>query len=125
MIHLDTHVVAWLYAGDLRRFPQPVIDLLDAEELQVSPMVLLELQYLHEIGRASDPAETVFRGLEREIGLKICDRPFPEVILSALGRSWTRDPFDRLIASQAEVAGVSLLTKDQSLLAHEAHALWG
>jgi PIN domain nuclease of toxin-antitoxin system len=44
VIYLDTHVVVWLYAGDLELLPQEVRELLEGEELVISPMVELELQ---------------------------------------------------------------------------------
>ena len=50
VIHLDTHVVVWLYAGDLRRFSPGARRRLGGEELRISPMVAIEIQYLHEVG---------------------------------------------------------------------------
>ena len=38
--------------------------------------------------------------------------------------AFTRDPFDRLIAAQAEVAGAELATKDRLLRANLRFALW-
>jgi PIN domain nuclease of toxin-antitoxin system len=51
MFHLDTHVVVWLYQGEVGRFPGPVLELLESETLAISPIVLLEMAYLKEIGR--------------------------------------------------------------------------
>jgi len=51
MIYLDTHVVVWLYAGDKKRFPAAVCKRIEDNELLISPIVLLELQYLKETGR--------------------------------------------------------------------------
>ena len=53
MIHLDTHVVVWLYTGEIERLSDAAVEALEAEELIVSPMVQLELTFLHEIGRLS------------------------------------------------------------------------
>ncbi len=39
MIYLDTHVVAWLYVGEIDRFPSRVCNLLEKEDLLVSPNV--------------------------------------------------------------------------------------
>jgi PIN domain nuclease of toxin-antitoxin system len=67
VIYLDTHVVVWLYAGDLELLPHGVRDLLEGEELVISPMVELELQYLYESGRTSQPGRVVVDALDEEI----------------------------------------------------------
>ena len=46
MIFLDTHVVIWLYAGEVERFPRRVQSRLESEALFISPIVLLEMQGL-------------------------------------------------------------------------------
>ena len=124
MIYLDTHVVAWLFAGRVDLLPRPVVELIDRDELLISPIVALELQYLFEIARTTEPAKVVVEALTRELGLKSCDLPFTEVIVEALNQSWTRDPFDRIIVSHAQLRGASLLTKDQTIRDHFTHALW-
>jgi PIN domain nuclease of toxin-antitoxin system len=62
--------------------------------------------------------------LERDLGLKVCDLPFPAVVEVALGQSWTRDPFDRLIASQALLRGATLVTRDRVIRDHFPQAVW-
>ena len=84
MIYLDTHVVAWLYTGDLGLFPAGVRRWLEEEELLISPMVELELQYLHEVGRTKVPGAEVVAALAAEIGLSRCDLPFEQVIAEAV-----------------------------------------
>lgn len=101
LIYLDTHVAAWLFAGRTDLLPQTVWTLLDEHDLLVSPAVKLELQYLYEIGRTAEPARVVIEALGRDLGLKVCDLPFPDVAEIAVDQAWTRDPFDRLIVSQA------------------------
>ena len=51
MIYLDTHVVVWLYAGDTERLSVHARQHIESNELLVSPIVLLELAYLKELGR--------------------------------------------------------------------------
>jgi PIN domain nuclease of toxin-antitoxin system len=124
LIYLDTHVAAWLYAGRIELLPQPVRALLEEQELLISPAVELELQYLFEIRRAADPARQVVETLEREIGLKVCNLPFPRVVEVALAQSWTRDPFDRLIVSQASLAEAALVSKDRLIRDHYPKTFW-
>ena len=108
MIYVDTHVVAWLYAGKPELFPAAVRSLLETEDLLISPMVELELQYLFELERTAEPGRVVVDALEREIGLTRCELPFNQVVAAALHHEWTRDPFDRLIVAQALRLGLRL-----------------
>jgi len=122
--YLDTHVAAWLYAGRLDLFPQPVLDRLDEDDLLVSPMVALEIEYLFERGRVREGWPPVFGALRRDLGVTPCDLPFDRVAERACVQRWTRDPFDRLIAAQAAVRGVELITKDRRMREHCNWAVW-
>lgn len=124
MILLDTHVVAWLYAGQVDRFPPKARELLDSEELGLSPTVALELQYLHEIGRLLPPPDAFLVELGRTLGLRVVDSSLDEVIREAIQLTWTRDPFDRLIAAHATLHAAPLLTADESIHSHLADAVW-
>jgi PIN domain nuclease of toxin-antitoxin system len=93
--YLDTHAVAALYQGDLSPFSPAALRVIDEEDdLRISPMVLLELEYLHEIKR-----------------------------IKATEERWTRDPFDRLILAQARLHGARPVTRDRLLRSRYPHAL--
>lgn len=124
LAYLDTHVVMWLYAGETSLFPPAVLGLLSDAPLTISPVVLLELQYLFEIERIKTGPEKIFKSLEKSIGLKICRMDFQKVVMASLKQSWTRDPFDRLITAQATIANVPLITRDGSILKHYSKAVW-
>ena len=124
MIYLDTHVVAWLYAGRVDLLPSLVRTLVDGNELLMSPMVGLELQYLHEIGKTTDPADAVINTLSAAIGLRFCDLAFAEVSRASWAETWTRDPFDRIIVAQARLRGEPLITRDRTIRRRYARALW-
>jgi len=124
LIYLDTHVVTWLRTGRIDALPGRARLLLEENDLLISPFVVLELQYLFEIQRASEPAEVVLAALTRDVGLEVCELPFFAVARIALGQSWTRDPFDRIIVSQAVLRGAPLLTRDQSIRDHCSQAVW-
>lgn len=124
VVHLDTHAAAWLYAGEIGRFPSAAQKRLETAELRISPMVVLELQYLFELRRTTEPARAVVEELGRSLGLQVSDRPFPEVVARALALDFTRDPFDRLIVAQAATEEASLLTKDEAMLAAYPRAFW-
>ena len=124
MIYLDTHVVAWLYAGNTKIFPANVRDEIAQEELVISPMVILELQYLFEIGRVAEDASAVLRDLSERIDLKVCTRSFEKVVEYGVTQTWTRDPFDRIIVAQAGVQLNRLITKDELIHDNYPHAIW-
>jgi PIN domain nuclease of toxin-antitoxin system len=93
--------------------------------LLVSPIVLLELEMLHEIGRSKYGASKVVSGLSQRVGLQICQLPMAAVVMSSLGIKWTREPADRLIVANAIANNnAPLLTSDRSIHEHYANAIW-
>lgn len=124
MIYLDTHVVVWLYAGQLERFSDETQALLNEHDLRICPIVQLELQYLHEIERITVDAQTILTDLAARIGLQVCDKRFQAVVAEAGNVSWTRDPFDRLIVANASLNNNILISKDKSILSNYPHAKW-
>jgi PIN domain nuclease of toxin-antitoxin system len=124
VIYLDTHVVVWLYAGELSRLARTGRQLMESEALLVSPVLLLELALLEETGRIQAGPQTIFNELEASLGLSLCDLPFPVVSAASLQQRWTRDPFDRLIVGQAIARGARLVTKDRLIRRHFRGAIW-
>lgn len=124
VIYLDTHVVAWLYAGRVDLLPRFARALIDGNELLVSPIVALELQYLHEIKRITEPADRILDALRNDIALSFCDLPFADVAQAACRERWTRDPFDRILVAHARIRAVPLVTKDRVIRRRFAEAVW-
>lgn len=107
------------------RLPAPAKKLIDEGSVHISPLVELELAYLHGVGRARDPVPKMLAALRRDIGLRVADGSVAELSHVAAGLSWTRDPFDRMIAAHALVADAPLLTADRTILEHLSLATWG
>lgn len=124
VVYLDTHIVVWLYMGEKDLFSSRAFKMIEDKQLIISPIVLLELEYLYEIKRLKVNADKIFKSLEKSIGLKVCDRNFHFVALEAVKQSWTRDPFDRLIVAQALTAKAALITKDVVIQKHYARSVW-
>lgn len=124
MIYLDTHVVVWLYAGLTSMFSKKVQELINRNEIQISPIVLLELQYLYEINRVSDKPHIMITDLSNRIGIQVDDQPFDTIINAAMAFFWTRDPFDRIIVANARLNNHILVTKDRTILANYPLATW-
>ena len=124
MIYLDTHAVVFVYENDLRRFSADALRAIEADDdIRVSPMVLLELELLHEIKRIRTSPRRLMETLAADIGLKICAAPFAAVANKASEERWTRDPFDRLIVAQARLAEAALITRDRVIRAHYPAAI--
>lgn len=124
LIHLDTHVVAWLYAGRHDLLGRKAVARIEQSELLVSPMVLLELEYLRESRRTSRGGEAVLEDLASRIGLRVSETPFARVVTRGLAMIWTRDPFDRLIVAHAAEDGLPLVTKDRTIRSNYRHSVW-
>lgn len=122
---LDTHVVVWLSSGKtqlLSSAARAVIE--DAEQLLVSPMVHLELQYLREIDRISIDTSEILLTVATKLGVQLADFSFRAIVEASTQIPWTRDPFDRLIVGHALAAGGPLVTKDETVRANFARAIW-
>jgi PIN domain nuclease of toxin-antitoxin system len=125
MIYLDTHVVLWLYLRGGEGISERARQSIEYEpEILISPMVLLELDYLNEIGRTTLGSDPVFNYLHQRIDLKTCQKSFIDVVRAASQLSWTRDPFDRIITAQSAIDQTSLITKDETILEHYEQAVW-
>ncbi len=125
MIHADTHAVAWLHAGEVRRVPPRVLRRLERSAICVSPAVELELQLRFEIGRIRHPVRAVIRDLAQSVDLRLAATPFEAIIAAASAQGWTRDPFDRIIDGHAQADRATLLTADESIRRHCRFARWG
>lgn len=124
MIYLDTHIVVWLYAGQKEKFSLSAKKLINENDLYVSPIVRLELQYLYEIQRITVDSPAVIADLSSRIGLQVCGKNFDAIVGRATEFSWTRDPFDRLIVANASLHDNILVSKDRNILAYYPHARW-
>lgn len=123
-MYLDTHVVCWLYEGRVDLLSAPAAEAIEAGRLMVSPVVDLELQYLHEVGRISKGPRPVLSALAADIGLGVSNEALSRIVVQARELSWTRDPFDRLIVAEAMLTGAKLVTRDDVIRRHFRSAVW-
>lgn len=116
---LDTHFLIWILTGTERIREFPWLD--DHRPWGISPISLLELQYLSEIGRIELDAAGLLEALQRDARFVLDEPPLVPLIERALPLTWTRDPFDRLLAAHSTARRVPLCTVDRLL--RQNHAL--
>lgn len=114
MILLDTSALIFLESGHrraraLRRH---------AGRLCVSPVSVLELQFLAEIGRGRWRSHRGPAAVLDDPRWMIDDLSIQVLAERALPLSWTRDPFDRLIVAHALLRRWRLATPDARILEH-------
>ena len=110
VILLDTNAVIWLDQNHRR-----VRALARSKSrLLVSPATLLELQMLDEIGRLR--LRSGLRGVIDSDRWEIDEPPAVQWFEQAAEESWTRDPFDRLIAAHSRLRRFKLASGDGAIL---------
>jgi PIN domain nuclease of toxin-antitoxin system len=114
LVYLDTHIVCWLYEGLVKKFSPAETTAIDTGMLLVSPMVVLELQYLYEIGKILHGPDIILPSLATDIGLQVSTTAFARIAAHACSLSWTRDPFDRLLVAEVQLLPqAQLITRDR------------
>ena len=112
---LDTHIAIWLYEKRLDLLSEKAKQYIEKNDLFISPVVKLEIEYLFEIKKIKDNSETICNFLEKTIDLKIEKSSFPEIIKISLNEKWTRDPFDRIIVAHSKLKDYTLISKDKKI----------
>ena len=121
---LDTHAAVFLWEGRVEVFGSESKTLLERAELRVSPIVRLELKFLVEIGRLEVKPERILRGLASELGVVSSADVLEHVVVHAMGLTWTRDPFDRIITATAALNRCALITRDRTIRERYDRAVW-
>jgi PIN domain nuclease of toxin-antitoxin system len=112
-ILLDTHFLLWAVteADRLRDFPW-----LDAyRPWGISPVSFLEIQFLGEVGRLEVQNPEFSQAVAADPRFLIDEVPLVALMEKALPLSWTRDPFDRLLAAHSEARRVPLCSLDRRM----------
>ena len=115
VILLDTHAAIWIAerhrrVRPLERFPR----------IYLSPAAVLEIQFLAESGRLRLSEGRSPADLAGDDRWRLDEPPAAKWFAAACELSWTRDPFDRLLAAHARLRGWKLATADRVLLEHLA-----
>jgi PIN domain nuclease of toxin-antitoxin system len=120
---LDTHIAVALYDGRTAGLSNKTLRKIDREPVAISPVVVLELELLYEIGRLSAGGDAIASALQTQLTVAVAKDRFLEVANAALALAFTRDPFDRLIVAHATLRRAPLVTHDTSLQRHYPQAI--
>ena len=112
---LDTHFLLWILEGAARLQQYPWLE--RYAPWGVSPISLLEIQYLSEAGRIEVHQSEFTRALSGDPRFVVDEVPLVALVEKALPLSWTRDPFDRLLAAHSEARRTPLCTMDRTIRA--------
>ena len=110
MLNLDTHVLVYALAGELRPREQ---SLLSAHRWGISGIVLWELAKLVQLGRIELDLED--REVSRILSLvHVWPLDLP-IARASTELDFRGDPADELIAATSVVLGIPLLTRDREI----------
>ena len=113
---LDTHYLIWVFtnARRLKRFPW-----LDRyAPWRVSPVSFLEIQLLAESGRLSVRPTQLIETVKRDPRFVLDDVVVSVIVHKTLDLSWTRDPFDRMLAAHSLARQLPFCTTDSDIQAN-------
>ena len=124
---LDTHAVYWSLFEEKRLSARAVAAIRDKNnEIHVSLTNAWEMAIKVGLGKWPEAAGLI-NGFEREIstpGFRLLPITHPHVRMAGLMQSPHRDPFDRLLAAQEQIEGLTLVTADAKLASLGAPVLW-
>lgn len=113
---LDTHFLIWLVLGLKRLAEFPWVE--RHRPWGISPVSFLEIQFLAESGRLSVRNPEFTRAVMDDPRFTVDDIPLATLIRHALGLTWTRDPFDRMLVAHSAARRVPLCTTDRDIRRH-------
>ena len=113
---LDTHFLMWLTLQSRRLAEFPWLD--HYRPWGVSPISLLEIQYLAEIGRIEVRNPEFTEQLLNDPRFLVDEVPLLSLVRHALELSWTRDPFDRLLTAHSATRRIPFCTTDRLIRTH-------
>jgi PIN domain nuclease of toxin-antitoxin system len=124
---LDTHALFWwLYFPDL--LPPKVRDIVGDPDMQVfaSAVSAYEMSYKHHRGRWPEvqPLVGAFEEVAAAEGFELLPLSAMHAIRAGSYGPERRDPFNRMLAAQAVVEGLTLVSKDRWLQGMGAEVVW-
>lgn len=119
---LDTHALLWWQQGDRRLSPAARRAISGADSVQVSAAALWEIVIKAQLGKIEASLDAVF-DLSAD-GFR--ELPIRGIHARAAGElpPHHKDPFDRMIAAQAQIEDLTLVTSDAIFTAYGVRTLY-
>jgi PIN domain nuclease of toxin-antitoxin system len=112
---LDTHFLLWIALDVPRIDAFPWLE--RYRPWGVSPVSFLEVQFLAEVGRLEAQTTEFAAAIGQDPRFVVDEVSLVSLIDQAIPMSWTRDPFDRLLAAHSEARRSPLCTLDRRMRA--------
>jgi PIN domain nuclease of toxin-antitoxin system len=111
---LDTHVVLWWLAGDPQMSEDARVTVSAPDtDVMASAVSVWEIAVKRALGKLEAPP-AVFAQLAEE-GFRELPITWPHAILAGDLPPHHRDPFDRMLVAQAELEGLTVVTRDERI----------
>jgi PIN domain nuclease of toxin-antitoxin system len=123
---LDTHAYIWFLDGN-RRLPERLRGLISAEESFVSAATVWEIGIKHRAGRLPE-AQILVADWDHYIegqGFHSLPMTRQHAALASALEAAHKDPFDRMLAAQAMLEEMHLISCDEAMTGLGVPLLWG
>jgi PIN domain nuclease of toxin-antitoxin system len=122
---LDTCTILWLARGD-SQIPVRVRTAIASAEVWISAASAWEIAIKHAMGRLPLPVAVndFVRGVRERYQVKTLPIDEESALLVAKLPPLHRDPFDRMLVSQAIVHGLTIVTPDPAVTAYPVVTIW-
>lgn len=125
---LDTAPFLWMIQGKEDLFPQKIKNILTDTKNQIilSTASLWEIAIKYSIGKLSfkRPPQEILLDLLAELNIEILPILMDHALQVDSLPFYHKDPFDRLLASQAKIENLPLMTPDRVFKKYKIKTLW-
>jgi PIN domain nuclease of toxin-antitoxin system len=123
---LDTHALLWWITDDGRLSAQARSAIEDASRIFVSAVTAWEIATKHRLGKLPEADRYVanLQEIVKDEGIDFMPVTFAHGLRAGRYDASHRDPFDRMLAAQAELENLDLVTRDSLFSQFPVRTLW-
>jgi PIN domain nuclease of toxin-antitoxin system len=123
---LDTHAIIWFFNGDESLSKKALSHILAAENRKfVSIISIWEVSIKIGLGKLSFEGSTkAFYELLNNNGFEVLPLSIEHLFQYETLEFFHRDPFDRILITQANVEKMAIITKDENIKKYQIQSIW-